>query len=135
MDDKGRLTLPAKFREQLAGGVMVTRGLDRCLSVYLPADFNEVALKATSSTSKVDEGARSYLRLLFSGTEELVPDAQGRISLGPKLREYAGLSKTCVVNGVVDHLEIWDEQMWEQYNRAHEESFSRGTNPALGAIL
>lgn len=134
LDDKGRLTLPAKIRDQLAEGMMVTRGQDRCLAIYLPADFTGLAQRAAAA-SKVDEKARMFQRGLASSTEEMTPDAQGRITLSGKHREYAGLTKNCVVIGNIDHVEIWDADAWEQYDNQHEESFSRADNPALGAIL
>ncbi|KQR97831.1 division/cell wall cluster transcriptional repressor MraZ [Williamsia sp. Leaf354] len=134
LDDKGRLTLPAKFREQLAGGMMVTRGQDHSLAIYLPEDFVERAKRAAAA-SKVDEKARMYQRHLNSSTEEMVPDAQGRITLSSKHRTYAGLTKECAVIGNYDYVEIWDAQAWEQYESQHEESFSRADNPSLENIL
>ncbi|MGU3294099.1 division/cell wall cluster transcriptional repressor MraZ [Williamsia sp. M5A3_1d] len=134
LDDKGRLTLPAKFREQLAGGMMVTRGQDHSLAIYLPEDFVERAKRAAAA-SKVDEKARMYQRHLNSSTEEMVPDAQGRITLSAKHRSYAGLTKECAVIGNYDYVEIWDAQAWEQYESQHEESFSRADTPSLENIL
>ncbi len=134
LDDKGRLTLPAKFREQLAGGMLVTRGQDRCLTIYSPEKFEEIALRAAAA-SKVDEKARMFQRTLMSSTEEMVPDAQGRITLSVDHRRYAGLSKACTVIGNFDNIEVWDSQAWETYQAQHEESYSRGDNPALGSIL
>lgn len=134
LDDKGRLTLPAKFREQLAGGMLVTLGQDRCLTIYSPEKFAEIAERAAAA-SKVDEKARMFQRTLMSGTEEMAPDAQGRITLSAEHRRYAGLSKACTVIGNYDSIEVWDSQAWETYQSQHEESYSRGDNPALGSIL
>ncbi|MGZ8180232.1 division/cell wall cluster transcriptional repressor MraZ [Williamsia sp. SKLECPSW1] len=134
LDEKGRLTLPAKFRDQLAGGMLVTRGQDRCLTIYSPEKFEEIALRAAAA-SKVDEKARMFQRTLMSSTEEMAPDAQGRITLSAEHRRYAGLSKVCTVIGNFDNVEVWDAEAWETYQAQHEESYSRGDNPALGSIL
>lgn len=134
LDDKGRLTLPAKFREQLAGGMLVTRGQDRCLAIYTPAKFQEIAVRAAAA-SKVDEKARMFQRTLMSSTEEMAPDAQGRITISSELRKWAGLTKTCAVIGNFDNVEIWDSEAWDTYQAQHEESYARGDNPALESIL
>ena len=91
--------------------------------------------KRAAAASKVDEKARMYQRHLNSSTEEMVPDAQGRITLSSKHRTYAGLTKECAVIGNYDYVEIWDAQAWEQYESQHEESFSRADNPSLENIL
>ncbi len=134
LDDKGRLTLPAKFRDQLAEGMMVSQSQDRSLTIYLPADFTELAERA-SAASKVNEGARAFQRRLMSSTEEMTPDSQGRISLSSEHRVYAGLKKDCVVIGNYDHVEIWDAESWQQYQRQNEESFSKGNDESLRDVL
>lgn len=134
LDDKGRLTLPAKFREVLAGGVMVTRGQDRSLSVYRIEEFDELA-KKTLAGSRNDPEARAYQRYYFSSADEQRPDGQGRITLSAGHREYAGLSKECVVIGSYDHLEIWDAAAWHTYQGEHEENFSAAGSAALETLL
>ncbi len=134
LDDKGRLTLPAKFRDALAGGVMVTKGQDHSLAVYPREEFIVRARKAAEA-SRTNETARAFVRALAAGTDEQHPDGQGRISLSADHRRYAGLAKECVVVGSVDFLEIWDAQAWQTYLDANEESFSQGREEALGDIL
>lgn len=134
LDDKGRLTLPAKFRDELAGGLMVTKGQDHSLAVYPRDAFAELARKA-AAVSRTDPAARAFVRSLAAGTDEQRPDAQGRITLSADHRRYAGLTKECVVIGSVDFLEIWDAEAWNTYLEDNEESFSRGTDDALGGVL
>ena len=124
LDDKGRLTLPAKFRDALAGGLMVAKGLDHCLFVYTRAEWEEIA-RDTAKKSVAEEGVRAYQRFLFAGADEQRPDAQGRISIAPELRKYAGLSKDCAVIGVGNRVEIWDGAAWQRYLEEHEESYSQ----------
>ena len=99
LDDKGRLTLPAKFRDALAGGLMVTKSQDHSLAVYPRAEFEQLARRA-AQTSRSNPEARAFLRNLAAGTDEQHPDAQGRITLSADHRRYANLSKDCVVIGV-----------------------------------
>jgi MraZ protein len=134
LDDKGRLTLPAKFRDALAGGLMVTKSQDRSLAVYPRDAFEQMARRATSAPRNNPE-ARAFLRYLAAGTDEQHPDAQGRITLSAEHRHYANLTKDCVVTGSVDYLEIWDSQAWLHYQQAHEDDFSAATHETLRDIL
>ncbi|MGB3302950.1 division/cell wall cluster transcriptional repressor MraZ [Gordonia sp. (in: high G+C Gram-positive bacteria)] len=134
LDDKGRLTLPAKFRDALAGGVMVTRSQDRSLSVYRTEEFDAIADRAMTA-SRNDPEARAFVRYFFAGADEQRVDGQGRVNLSAEHRAYAGLTKECVVIGSYDHLEIWDAPSWREYQAAHEEAFSAAGSEALNAIL
>ncbi|MGK2880993.1 MAG: division/cell wall cluster transcriptional repressor MraZ [Mycobacterium sp.] len=134
LDDKGRLTLPAKFRDALAGGLMVTKSQDHSLAVYPRVEFEELARRATK-VSRSNADARAYLRNLAAATDEQHPDAQGRITLSADHRRYANLSKECVVTGAVDYLEIWDAQAWQSYQQLHEENFSAANDEALSDII
>ncbi|BBZ33191.1 division/cell wall cluster transcriptional repressor MraZ [Mycolicibacterium confluentis] len=130
LDDKGRLTLPAKFRDALAGGLMVTKGQDHSLAVYPRAEFEERARKAVAD-AKANPDKRADLRVFAAAADEQHPDSQGRITLSGDHRRYAGLSKECVVIGSVDYLEIWDAQAWQTYQQTHEENFSAAGDEAL----
>ena len=134
LDDKGRLTLPAKFRDPLAGGLMVTKSQDHSLAVYPREQFEQLARRA-AATSRSNPEARAFLRNLAAGTDEQHPDAQGRIMLSADHRRYANLSKECVVIGAVDFLEIWDAQEWQNYQQTHEENFSTASDDALSDII
>ncbi|TSE01212.1 division/cell wall cluster transcriptional repressor MraZ [Skermania sp. ID1734] len=134
LDDKGRLTLPAKFRDALAGGLMVTKWQDHSLAVYPREEFAKVAKRAVAA-SRTNPEARAFVRNLGAGTDEQHPDAQGRITLSPAHRAYANLTKECVVIGSVDFLEIWDKAAWESYLAENEETYSQAIDESLGGIV
>jgi len=123
LDEKGRLFLPAKFRDQLTEGLVVTRGQERCLTVWAMADFQGMTdrLREAPVTNK---GARDYVRMLFAAASQEVPDKQGRISIPPVLREYASLSKEVMVIGAMNRVEIWDPTAWATYSEEQEQKFS-----------
>lgn len=123
LDEKGRLFLPAKFRDALSGGLVITRGQERCLTVWPMAEFAAEAekIRKAPSTNKV---ARDYQRMLFAGASDEQPDRQGRITIPTMLRDYAALTRDCVVIGAIDRLEIWDAQAWQTYSEQQEQSFS-----------
>ncbi|MFN8127028.1 MAG: division/cell wall cluster transcriptional repressor MraZ [Candidatus Nanopelagicales bacterium] len=123
LDDKGRVVLPAKFREELAGGVVLTKGQDRCVVLWPAEEFEKYATRLNEA-SRADAAVRSYLRVLFSGAFDQVPDKQGRISLPQGLRDYAGLDRDVVVAGNGATAEIWNVPAWDAYLTAQEESFS-----------
>ena len=134
LDDKGRLTLPAKFRDALAGGLMVTKSQDHSLAVY-PRDEFEKRARRMADASRSNPELRAYLRNMAAGTDEQRPDAQGRITLSADHRRYASLSKECVVIGSVDFLEIWDAQAWQEYQQTHEENFSAASDESLRDVI
>lgn len=123
LDDKGRLILPAKFRDQLANGLVVTRGQEHCLYVFPMAEFENVLdrLRQAPMTSKE---ARTYTRMFLSGANDQIPDKQGRVTIPAALREYAGLSKDLAVIGSGSHVEIWDMGAWNSYLSNSEDEFA-----------
>ncbi|MDO9455854.1 division/cell wall cluster transcriptional repressor MraZ [Nocardioides sp.] len=123
LDEKGRLFLPAKFRDRLAEGVVVTQGQEKCLVVWPPEVFDVEADKA-AERSMTDKAARGYQRMFFSGGDEVVPDKQGRVSIAAGLRDYAGLDRDVVVIGVRNRLEIWNPQSWDDYQAAEIQRFA-----------
>ena len=123
LDEKGRLFLPAKFREQLAEGLVVTRGQERCLMVWSLEDFTKLTDRLRDAPVTV-KGTRDYVRMLFAGASQEVPDKQGRISIPPRLREYASLKKDVVVIGSMNRVEIWDPAAWEAYSQEQEQKYS-----------
>jgi MraZ protein len=114
IDDKNRLTLPAKFREALAQGVVVTRGMDGCLYAYPRIEWQERFQSRVGGLDPLQPEARKLQRHFFSGAAEAEPDKQGRIMIPGPLLRYAGLSRDVVVAGVHDHLEIWDREAWRR---------------------
>ncbi len=123
LDDKGRLILPARFRDELAGGVVITKGQERCLYVFPVAEFARIAeqLREQPMTHKA---ARAYSRVFFASAYDEVPDKQGRVTIPGHLREYAGLDRELVVIGASTRVEVWDRQAWESYLSESEEAFS-----------
>jgi MraZ protein len=118
IDDKGRLTIPAKVREELEAGAVITRGYEKYLLVYKADDFVHLTAR-TAALSPTDPENRALLRLAFSGANEGTPDKQGRIIIPPFLRDYAGieLGAECVIVGVGVYLEIWSKAGWDQQLR------------------
>lgn len=123
LDEKGRLFLPAKFRDRLAEGVVVTRGQENCLVVWPEDVFLQEANRA-QQTPMTNRGARDYARVLFGGAESGTPDKQGRIGIPSLLRAYAGITKDVVVVGVGDRIEIWDPVRYEEVFTAAASRFA-----------
>jgi MraZ protein len=119
IDEKGRLTIPAKFRGLLAAGMVITRGFDRNLMAFSLEGWEELAARVKSLPWS-DPSAREFRRRVFSGAVDLVPDRQGRVLLPPYLREFANIEDDVVITGMLDHLEIWNEQAWEPVREAAE---------------
>ena len=115
IDDKNRLTLPAKFRERLADGGVVTRGLDGCLYLFPRDQWDSLAEGRLAELDLLSREGRLMQRHFFSAAVEAEPDKQGRIMLSPALIEHAKLGREVVVAGVYDHLEIWDRAVWREH--------------------
>lgn len=134
LDDKGRIILPAKFRDKLAGGLVVTRGQERCLYVYALAEFQQITDSARSAPSS-NRMVRDYVRLLLSGASDEIPDRQGRLSIPPPLRTYAGLERECAVIGAGNRVEIWDLTAWETYLTATEQAFADTDEEVIPGLI
>jgi MraZ protein len=134
LDEKGRLILPAKYREELAGGVVITKGQERCLYVFPQDEFTRIteALRTAPVTAK---SVRDSSRVFFASASDELPDKQGRITVPTALRAYAGLERDCVVIGANTRLEIWDTQAWDTYLAAQEDSFAEAAEEVLPGIL
>ena len=133
LDTKGRVILPAKFREQLAGGLMVTRGQEHCLYVW-PQDEIARITERLREAPVSNKATRDYVRMFASAASDETPDKQGRITIPPKLREWASLGKDVIVIGAMTRLEIWDEAAWNSYSEAHEESFAELSDEVFPGI-
>lgn len=134
LDDKGRLVLPAKFREELAPGLVMTKGQDRSIVVWPAAAFQEHAARL-DELSRTNAQVRAHLRVLFSGAFDEQPDRQGRVTIPAPLREYAGLDRDVVVVGSGQTVEIWDAAAWEAYLAANEEAFSQTNEEVVPGFL
>lgn len=115
LDDKGRIIIPSKFREELGEAFVMTKGLDNCLFVYPKSEWIilEEKLKALPLTNR---DARAFVRFFFSGASECALDKQGRVLVPPNLREHSKLDKDAVVIGVSTRMEIWSKDEWDTYN-------------------
>lgn len=112
LDAKGRLAVPARFRDALAGGVVVTRGIDRCLALYPMAAWMPLA-EQISALPITDPDARTFRRMVFAEAAHLELDGQGRILVPPELRRYAELDREALVVGVNTSIEIWSPARWD----------------------
>ncbi len=123
LDDKGRVILPAKFRDQLAEGVVITRGQDRCLYAFPTSEFHAMfeQLRQAPLSSKQ---ARDYVRVMMSSASDETPDKQGRVTIPPALRRYANLGRDLAVIGAGTRVEIWDAEQWENYLNEQEDAFA-----------
>ena len=123
LDEKGRLFLPAKFRDEMREGLVITRGQERALDIRTRADF-ALFTEKFKNASQTDAGTRAYGRMLFALASEQVPDKQGRVTITPELRQYAGLERDAVVIGVYDRIEVWEPRSWSAYTTDQEQAFA-----------
>ena len=119
IDAKGRIAVPAKFREGLSSGVIVTRGLDECLFVFAKKEWETLVTKLTT-LPLAQSNSRAFVRLMLAGAVDIELDVQGRILIPDYLREYAGLKKEGVVTGLYSRMEIWDLVKWQRYKQKTE---------------
>lgn len=130
VDAKGRLIIPAKFREGLGERFIATKGLENCLFVFSEKEWEAFGAKL-KELPMASGSARQFTRILFSGATECELDPQGRILLPANLRQYAGIDKEAVVVGVSTRVEIWSKQGWEEYCQKAEESFAETAEKLL----
>ncbi|MBI4159918.1 division/cell wall cluster transcriptional repressor MraZ [Candidatus Wolfebacteria bacterium] len=121
LDAKGRLALPAKFRAKMSEGVIITRGLDRCLFVFTAKEWQALAEKLIN-LPLAQANSRAFVRLMLAGAMDVELDQQGRILIPDYLREYASLKKEAIIAGLYNRVEIWDETAWKQYKEKTERS-------------
>lgn len=123
LDDKGRVILPAKFRDDLGSGIVITRGQERCLYVFSEKEFERVHDRIREAPLS-NKQARDFLRMFLSGASAETPDSQYRITIPPPLRAYAGLERELVVTGVGAHAEIWNAEAWNAYAESNEAGYA-----------
>lgn len=134
LDDKGRLFLPAKFRDELAEGLVITKGQERCLYVFPVGEWTRITdgLRTAPVTGKP---VRDFSRVLFASASNEVPDKQGRITVPTPLREYAGLARDCVVIGANTRVEVWDQAAWEAYLELTEPGYAEMADEVMPGVL
>lgn len=134
LDQKGRLFLPAKYRDELSGGLVITKGQEHCLYVFPAQEFRRVT-EALSSAPVTAKAVRDYSRVLFASASDESCDKQGRVTIPPQLRRYAGLDRECVVIGANTRLEIWAAQAWQDYEAEQEQAFAQLSEEVLPGAL
>ena len=134
MDDKGRLFLPAKFRDRLAAGLVITPGQERCLYVFPDAEFARL-FERIREAPVTNKAARDYQRMFLAGASDEIPDKAGRVTVPPDLRSYDGLDRDCVVIGAGSRVEVWDETAWNRYHAEQEDPFAALSEGVLPAPL
>lgn len=112
IDNKNRMIIPSKYREQLGGKCMLTRGFDRCLYIYAMEDWDILVAKV-KKLRQSDRDMRRFIRELFANTEECRPDSQGRILIPAHLKEYAEIKKELITMGAMDKIEIWSKHVYD----------------------
>ena len=134
LDAKGRLALPARFRTELAGGLVITKGQERCLYAFPIDEFTRMtgALRDAPVTARA---VRDYSRVFFASATQEIPDAQGRVTLPGALREYAGLDKDCAVIGANTRVEIWNAAAWDTYLADREQAFSDAADEVIPGVM
>ena len=134
LDEKGRIILPAKFRDELASGVVITRGQERCLYVFSQREFETIheSIRQASITNKQN---RDFLRLFLSGANQETPDKQHRVTLPAMLRSYAGLDRELTVIGAGNRAEIWDTEAWNTYYDCAESDFINNTEEVFPGLF
>jgi len=123
LDEKGRLILPAKFREPLTDGLVMTKGQERCVVIWPTEQFDEYA-ESLRRRSQNNEKVRAYTRVFFSSAFDDSADKQGRVTIPAPLREWAGLDRDLVVVGADTRIEVWATVAWNQYLEAQEPGFA-----------
>ena len=123
LDDKNRLIIPSKFRYELGSKFIVTRGIEKCLFVYPVDEWNKI-IEKLNTLPFTNKDARTFMRMFLSGATECKLDNNGRVQITGPLMNYASLNKECVVIGVGDRLEIWDQDMFNNFFNDNIENFS-----------
>lgn len=121
IDEKGRLTIPAKFRGELASGLVVTRGFDNNLMVFPLGEWQDLAKRIIERPIGEDD-VRTFRRRVFSGAVDISPDSHGRIVLPPYLRDFAGIDGEVVVAGLYNYVEVWSTEAWNEVRLTIEQS-------------
>ena len=119
LDVKGRMAIPAKFRDQLKAGAIITRGLDNCLFIFSATEWEVLAQKLVA-LPLAQANSRAFSRLMLAGAMDVELDGQGRILIPDYLRNYAGIKKQAVVAGLYNRIEVWDTETWERYKQKTE---------------
>jgi MraZ protein len=136
LDEKGRLSLPARMRSELPGlNLVLTQGIDKCLWVFPPLQWQEFSQKLMSSTSLFQARSRLVQRRILAPAQEVEIDRLGRISIPQSLREWAGLSRECVILGISKYIEIWNAEEYKKYLDENQGEFMSAAEELEGLTL
>ena len=131
IDDKSRLIIPSKFRNELGDKVVITRGLDKCISAYSYDEWQKLVAKL-QKLSFTKKDARVFSRIFLSGAVECEFDKQGRINITSPLSDYANINKECVIIGVNERIEIWAKESYDEYLNANLDAYSELSEDLFG---
>jgi MraZ protein len=135
LDDKGRVSLPSRLRGELAGNILIlTQGVDRCLWLFAPDQWKLLSRKLMETTSPFQARSRLVQRRIIAPAQEIEIDKAGRIAVPQSLREFAGLTKDCVILGIDKYIEIWDGDQYRLYWEENEAEF-RAAAEELGSVF
>jgi MraZ protein len=134
LDEKGRIILPARFWDELAAGVVITRGQEHCLYIYSQREFENVHEKIRQAPVSSKQ-ARDYTRMFLSGASQELPDKQHRVTIPAGLREYAGLDRDLTVIGAGSHAEIWDTEAWTTYYNDTESDYANTAEEVIPGLF
>ena len=123
IDPKGRVVLPSRFRSELARGCFITKGLDRCLFIFTPEQW-DLEAERFRALPRTDRQLRNYARVFFAGAIDQKLDKQGRVQIPAGLRDYAGLDKDVTVVGVAERIEVWDTATWRAVTADADETYA-----------
>lgn len=135
LDDKGRVILPAKFRDEFAAGLVMTRGQEGCVYVYSQREFEALHARMAEQAPRLGKQGRDYLRMFLSGAAQEIPDKQARVTIPAMLREYAGLDRDLTVIGAGTRAEIWDTATWNTYAEQAEAGFSDADGEVIAGLF
>jgi MraZ protein len=135
LDEKGRLSLPARLRAELPSSLILTRGVDTCLWLFVPEEWDDLSKKILTSTSLFQARSRLIQRRIIAPAQEVEVDKLGRISIPQSLRDWANLSKECVILGISRYAEIWDSQKYQSYLAENQSEFLSAAEELGGLTL
>ncbi|MDQ7795198.1 MAG: division/cell wall cluster transcriptional repressor MraZ [Spirochaetia bacterium] len=135
LDEKGRLSLPARLRSDLPSSLVLTQGVDTCLWLFAPEEWEELSQRILASTSLFQARSRLIQRRIIAPAQEVEVDKLGRISIPQSLRDWAGLSKECIILGISRYVEIWDSQRYQAYLAENQSEFLSAAEELGGLTL
>ncbi len=135
LDEKGRISLPARLRSELPGNVLIlTQGVDRCLWLFAPEQWKQLSQKLMEATSPFQARSRLVQRRIIAPAQEVEIDKAGRVAVPQSLREFAGLSRDCVILGIDKYIEVWDADQYKEYWSQNEAEFQAAAEE-LGSVF